>query len=124
MVLKVLTQDQGVVQESQHNIPGEAPQHQVHGSDKSDRGIAQSEPHPNIIVQAVPGDEGRLPLVLRSDHNLVKGGVSVQLREPHVPGEGVQAVIYKKQWKYALSCHIVQAPVIQAPPYLTVLLPD
>ena len=54
----------------------------------------------------------------RADLNLVKGGVSVKLREPHVPGEGVQAIIYKRQWKYVLPCHIVQAPVIQAPPYL------
>ena len=30
----------------------------------------------------------------RADLNLVKGGVSVKLREPHVPGEDVQAIIY------------------------------
>ena len=36
----------------------------------------------------------------------------------------LQALIYKTQWKYVLSCQIVQAPVVQAKPYLTVLLPD
>ena len=91
---------------------------------KSGWGIGQSEPHSSKFVQAIPGDEGCFPLVLSADLNLVKSGVSVQLREPHIPGEGVQALMYKRQTKYVLPGHIVQAPVIQAPPNLTVLLPD
>ena len=77
MVLKVLTFGQGVVQETQYNILGEAPQHQSHGPEKSGLGVAYSEPHPSKFVQAAPGDEGCFPLVLSADLNLVKGGVGV-----------------------------------------------
>ena len=48
----------------QHNISGEALQHQVHGPEKSGRGIRQSEPHPNKFVQSIPDDKGWFPLVL------------------------------------------------------------
>ena len=53
-------------------------------------------------------------LVLWADLNLLKGGVSAQLGEPHVPREGVQALIYKRQRKYIFPGNIIQAPVVQA----------
>ena len=63
VVFKVLSLYQGVVQEGQYNIPGEAQQHQSHGPGKSGQGVAQSEPHLRKFVQAIPGDEKCFPLV-------------------------------------------------------------
>ena len=88
---------------------------------KCDRGIAQCEHHPSKFVQAVPNEEGCFTLVLWAELNLVKGRVMVQLREPHVPREGFQALVYKRQWKYVFPGYIIQTPEVQAPPDLTVV---
>ena len=79
----------------------------VVGAFHSPNPIQANSYRPNWVTRAV---------LLLADPNLVKGGASVQLGELHGPREGVHALICKRQWKYVFPGHIIQAPVVQAPP--------
>jgi hypothetical protein len=112
MLLFTLGVDQDVVNEDHDKLVQLRHEHRVHLVHEMCRSVGESKRHNQILVQAIPGGEGGLRNIFRTDLDLMITWTEINLRKDFSTGKLIKENVDTGQWIFVLDGDGIQRLVV------------
>jgi hypothetical protein len=112
MLFFTLGIDQDVINEYHDKLVQLRHEHRVHQVHEMCRSIGESKRHNQILVQPVPGREGSLRDIFRTDHDLMITQTKINLGKNSCTGKLIKENVDVGQWVLVLDGDGIQRSVL------------
>jgi hypothetical protein len=112
MLFFTLGIDQDVVNEDHEKLVQLRHEYEVHQVHEMCKSIGESKRHNQILIQPVPGREGGLKDIFRTDLDLMITRTEIDLRKDPDTGKLIKENIDAGQWILVLDGDNIQGPIV------------